>query len=409
MSAQYGNVEYSRNSYDFIGSAIQSVINAKNEADQRLALARSAGNNTLIFNALKYGSYTSRERDALKTLMGEIVQAYVVMVVRADGGREEHMNQMEALLRDRYRGRLVAAREDESEDILIAAVETEDAAEALYEAATTLYDAFLPHDVRLQIGLSERAWGIERLHGAYIEARYALTATENEPMNPVLRYGADVEMPRQESLTPSMLVKLNDIMFSGNGAGVVEFFDEALHALPIIGARFQTVYCAINMTVQSAANALGQKEDASSEYMADEDPEAALQRLQSRALAVCEMVVARRQNGSLRMRKSAIDYILENYADPNLCADEIADSLHISRNGVYRLLKETTGHTLAEYVEGVRIRKVEELLLSTDKGVEEIAELTGFGAVNTLYRVFKKRHGIPPGVWRKENDPNRTI
>ena len=72
-------------------------------------------------------------------------------------------------------------------------------------------------------------------------------------------------------------------------------------------------------------------------------------------------------------------------------------------------MKETTGHTLAEYVEGVRIRKVEELLLSTDKGVEEIAELTGFGAVNTLYRVFKKRHGIPPGVWRKENDPNRTI
>ena len=51
---------------------------------------------------------------------------------------------------------------------------------------------------------------------------------------------------------------------------------------------------------------------------------------------------------------------------------------------------------------------VEDLLLHTDLSIDEIAERAGFGAVNTLYRVFKKRKGVPPATWRRENQAKPT-
>ena len=42
------------------------------------------------------------------------------------------------------------------------------------------------------------------------------------------------------------------------------------------------------------------------------------------------------------------------------------------------------------------------------RSVREIAERAGFGAVNTLYRVFKKHKGVPPATWRRENQAKQT-
>lgn len=405
ISAQYASAGSLSNSYDFIGNAIQSIINSKNEADRRLAVENSASNNALIYNALKYGLYTRRDQQRLLSLIGEISEGYIVLLMRADDADAYDASEAENMMRERYQGRLVSAHENPGEMIFIIAAETEDVALALSQVTLELYAAFSARDLCVRIGLSERMWGIDKLHSAYQQARYAELAAEDEPIHPVLRYGADVEAKEEDALSPSALMKLNEILLTGSERGVCEFFDalKAVAGQPYYsGGRFMPLFYALGMTIQSAANTLGCEIGAFPEYLADEESRAALDKLQALALQVCQAVKTRRQSGNEAMKQSVIRYIDEHLSDPALCAEMVADALGLSRGAIYRILPEATGYTLAEYAEVSRMARVEQLLIKTDKSVDEIAALTGFGAVNTLYRVFKKRHGVPPGEWRKE-------
>ena len=140
----------------------------------------------------------------------------------------------------------------------------------------------------------------------------------------------------------------------------------------------------------------------------DEAPLSALERLRQLALHLCRTAAERRSRGNLARKQAIVNYLNRSYSDPSLCSDGVAEVFGIKRNQLYRILQETVGCSFAEYVEQVRMNAVEELLLNTDLSIDEIAERAGFGAVNTLYRVFKKHKGVPPATWRRENQAKPT-
>ena len=61
------------------------------------------------------------------------------------------------------------------------------------------------------------------------------------------------------------------------------------------------------------------------------------------------------------------------------------------------------GKTLNDYIESVRLEYVEQYLLGTDWSVDQIMAATGYVSQNTLYRAFKKKHGVTPGRWRESH------
>ena len=95
-----------------------------------------------------------------------------------------------------------------------------------------------------------------------------------------------------------------------------------------------------------------------------------------------------------------VKYINEHYSE-ELSIPGIARLFFISPYYLSRIFKETTGFTLLEYINTVRIRAAQELLINKKFKVIEIAEKSGFGSVSQFNRVFRQIAGYSPLSYRK--------
>lgn len=97
---------------------------------------------------------------------------------------------------------------------------------------------------------------------------------------------------------------------------------------------------------------------------------------------------------------SALKYINKHYKE-NISLDDIAKTAHISKFYFCRKFHSTTGATVLEYLNNVRLTKVHNLLLSTTMTIDEIAAITGFSSAVNLTRAFKNVYGSSPREFRK--------
>ena len=96
----------------------------------------------------------------------------------------------------------------------------------------------------------------------------------------------------------------------------------------------------------------------------------------------------------------AKNYILENYANPDLSLSLISDELGFHMAYLSAIFKEQMGEGTSEYIGKVRIDKAINLLETTTKSIEEISQTVGFGSSRTFNRAFKKHTGVTPSEYR---------
>ena len=87
-------------------------------------------------------------------------------------------------------------------------------------------------------------------------------------------------------------------------------------------------------------------------------------------------------------------------SDPALNAAKLAELSGVSEKYVYTLIKDRFGKSLGAYLEELRIKKADELLITSSLSNEQIAEASGFASLTTFYRAFRKIHGLSPAAWR---------
>ena len=58
--------------------------------------------------------------------------------------------------------------------------------------------------------------------------------------------------------------------------------------------------------------------------------------------------------------------------------------------------------TLHQYVTNLRLERAKEELLMTTKSAEEISEEVGYASFSHFQKIFKKKYGVTPAVWRKK-------
>ncbi len=78
----------------------------------------------------------------------------------------------------------------------------------------------------------------------------------------------------------------------------------------------------------------------------------------------------------------------------------IARHVGLSRRHLGRVFKSETGHTVARYVESIRIEKAALLLESTQLNHEAIARQVGFTSGEAMRQVFQRERGISPSQQR---------
>ncbi|MDQ1914788.1 response regulator [Paenibacillus sp. GD4] len=96
-----------------------------------------------------------------------------------------------------------------------------------------------------------------------------------------------------------------------------------------------------------------------------------------------------------------MSFIHEHYTE-ELSLKRAAEMIRMSENYVSYLFKKETGFGLSEYLNQVRIRKAEELLLETRLPIYFIAEQVGYENINYFGRIFKKLKGESPQQFRSK-------
>jgi AraC-like DNA-binding protein len=98
---------------------------------------------------------------------------------------------------------------------------------------------------------------------------------------------------------------------------------------------------------------------------------------------------------------SIIEYLNNNFNDPNISVELIADKVSLSVNYLRTIFKEITNKSLSDYLLELRIEKAKELLLSTEYTAKDISQMVGYTTTRYFYVVFKKFSGMTAEEFRK--------
>ncbi|MGN0324979.1 MAG: AraC family transcriptional regulator [Lachnospiraceae bacterium] len=96
---------------------------------------------------------------------------------------------------------------------------------------------------------------------------------------------------------------------------------------------------------------------------------------------------------------SISQYIDENI-DKNIRVSEVAESCGMSYSYFAKKFRMVYGKSCKEYIEEMRIYKVEELLVFTDFDMTYISQATGFSDCSHMIRCFKLHKGVTPKQFR---------
>lgn len=84
-------------------------------------------------------------------------------------------------------------------------------------------------------------------------------------------------------------------------------------------------------------------------------------------------------------------------------AGDLAAAFPVSRRTLEKRCGAAWGTTLHAALAEARLDQARLLLASGDQTLDEVAEESGFGSLQRFHLAFKRREGISPGAWRREN------
>ncbi|WP_082036891.1 AraC family transcriptional regulator [Flavobacterium sp. MEB061] len=88
-----------------------------------------------------------------------------------------------------------------------------------------------------------------------------------------------------------------------------------------------------------------------------------------------------------------------------------AQSHNINLNQLSKIIYNSTGKTISQWINKKLIDEIKYVLKYTDKSISEIAYLYGFNDINYFYTYFKKNTKTAPGIFRKnfKNPPINVL
>ena len=92
----------------------------------------------------------------------------------------------------------------------------------------------------------------------------------------------------------------------------------------------------------------------------------------------------------------------ENFRNPSIGLDMIADELGYSTQYLSAIFSKETGIHFSQYLTRKRLSNAKQLLNTTNLKVKDIAEMCGYSYPSYFIKVFRKETGCSPQEWRDE-------
>ncbi len=92
---------------------------------------------------------------------------------------------------------------------------------------------------------------------------------------------------------------------------------------------------------------------------------------------------------------------IADHLDEDLSAQALAARMCLSERHFARVFKQETGASPASYVEAARVESARRLLETTDCPLDEVANASGLGSVETLHRAVRRQLATTPAAYRR--------
>ena len=100
------------------------------------------------------------------------------------------------------------------------------------------------------------------------------------------------------------------------------------------------------------------------------------------------------------MLNNSVEYMLNNYTDPEISIGRLADIAHISEAYFRRLFKEEYKTSPKKYISELRIKYAAGLIVTGYYSLPQIAEMSGFNDYRYFSVEFKRRMGCSPSKYK---------
>jgi AraC-like DNA-binding protein len=128
---------------------------------------------------------------------------------------------------------------------------------------------------------------------------------------------------------------------------------------------------------------------------------------QLRALDAAFQILTRVMTPAEEPRSTAVqarNFMLKNFADPEISISTLAEMLHIHRITLNRLFISSYGISPGKYLNNIRLQEGIRLLTESYITVKEVAELCGFTSPGYFTKVLHKQTGHTPLEFRRKKE-----
>lgn len=113
-------------------------------------------------------------------------------------------------------------------------------------------------------------------------------------------------------------------------------------------------------------------------------------------------IIAQKSYRNIDPRIEEVQYLLSKNMHQPIRIDELADAVGLSSSRLSHLFKESTGHSVIDTLNQMRIKQAVLLLKHTDRSATEVCYDVGFQNYNHFTNQFRKWYGVNPSVLKKE-------
>lgn len=93
---------------------------------------------------------------------------------------------------------------------------------------------------------------------------------------------------------------------------------------------------------------------------------------------------------------------LENHYSQSVSLDTLATTYNLTSRTLVRRFKKATGTTALDYLQSVRLEAAQKNLEESSLSIEQITENVGYEDVSSFIRLFKRKTGLTPAVYRRK-------
>ena len=135
-------------------------------------------------------------------------------------------------------------------------------------------------------------------------------------------------------------------------------------------------------------------------YQPTSSPVANLRRLKGVVDDLFEQKAAIQMTDKQVLCEQIVQYVKNNYPDPDLCMASLAKQFFVSERFVYNAVQESTGMNVSALLLQCRMQEAARLLRDTQESVGSIAQKCGYPVESTFYRNFKKYYHMTPAEYK---------